>query len=83
MLHRDSVFESLKQDLRAQLAEFERDFPDAKDHIGTHRRAVEQFCKLQLCAGDELLRRQTAIKSAIMTSWRSLRRIRYWTKLRK
>jgi hypothetical protein len=83
MISRDFALENLKQDLRATLAEFERDFPDAKDHIATHRRAVNDFCKLQPHTAEDSLRKQAAIKSAIMTSWRSLRRIRYWAKLRK
>lgn len=81
MLNRDSAFESLKQELRAALAEFERDFPDATDHIATHRREVDEFCNLEPHTADDARRKQASIKSAIMASWRSLRRIRYWSKL--
>ena len=83
MINRDFVLETLKKDLQATLAEFERDFPDAKDHIATHRRAVDEFCNLPPHLADDTRRRQAALKSAIMSSWRSLRRIRYWAKLRK
>ena len=83
ILNRDAFFESMKQDLRSTLAEFERDFPDAKDHIGTHRRAVDEFCMLAPLVDIDIRRKQAGIKSSIMTSWRSLRRIRYWAKLRR
>lgn len=83
MINRDSAFEALKQELRSALAEFQRDFPDAKDHIATHRREVDDFCNLEPHMAFEALRKQAAIKSAIMTSWRSLRRIRYWSKLHR
>jgi len=83
MIDRDFVLETLKKDLQATLAEFERDFPDEKYHIAIHRRAVDKFCNLPPRMADDSRRKQAALKSAIMASWRSLRRIRYWAKHRK
>jgi hypothetical protein len=68
------------------LNDFEREFPNAVEQIATHRRAVEQFCNLRLSGADalqKLIQKQVHIKSAIMATWRSLRRVQYWSKLRK
>jgi hypothetical protein len=76
----------LRQQLRTALNDFEREFPNAIEQIATHRRAVEEFCNLRL-SGEEalqkLIQKQAHIKSAILATWRSLRRVQYWSKLRQ
>jgi len=78
---------NLRQEVRTALNEFQREFPNAIEQIATHRRAVEQFCNLQPSVSEDslqkLIQKQTHIKSAIMATWRSLRRVQYWSKLRQ
>jgi hypothetical protein len=84
MFNHAADFETLKQELRNKLADFERDFPDEVDQIATHRRTVDDFCKKEIPttkdSRTQLWRKQMSIKMTIGTSWLSLNRIRLWSR---